>query len=59
MIYGKQTRLRRIERQDIPTFVRWFSDPEVRKYLMINRPISTAEEEKRHSPSAQALSHPE
>lgn len=46
MIYGKQTRLRRIERQDIPTFVRWFSDPEVREFLVINRPISTAEEEK-------------
>ena len=46
MIYGEKTRLRRIEREDIPTFVRWFSDPEVREYLMINRPISTAEEEK-------------
>jgi UDP-4-amino-4,6-dideoxy-N-acetyl-beta-L-altrosamine N-acetyltransferase len=46
MIYGSMTRLRRIERQDIPTFVRWFGDPEVREFLMINRPISTAEEEK-------------
>ena len=46
MIYGKKTRLRRIEREDIPTFVRWFSDPEVREYLLINRPISIAEEEK-------------
>jgi hypothetical protein len=36
MIYGSRIRLRRIERQDIPTFVRWFGDPEVREYLMIN-----------------------
>jgi hypothetical protein len=34
MIYGEQTRLRRIEREDIPTFVRWFSDPEVRDFVM-------------------------
>jgi len=46
MIYGKKTRLRRIEREDIPTFVRWFSDPEVRTFLLVNSPISQAEEEK-------------
>jgi len=46
MIYGLKTRLRRIERQDIPTFVRWFGDPQVREYLLMNRPISTAEEER-------------
>jgi RimJ/RimL family protein N-acetyltransferase len=46
MIYGQKTRLRRIERQDIPTFVRWFGDPDVREFLVINRPISSAEEEK-------------
>ena len=46
MIYGVKTQLRRIERTDIPTFVRWFSDPEVRKFLMLNRPISMAEEER-------------
>jgi RimJ/RimL family protein N-acetyltransferase len=45
VIYGSKTRLRRIERTDIPTFVRWFSDPEVREFLLINRPISLAEEE--------------
>jgi hypothetical protein len=26
MLYGQTTRLRRIEREDIPTFVTWFSD---------------------------------
>lgn len=46
MIYGEKTRLRRIERKDIPTFVRWFNDPEVRDFLTMYRPISTAEEEK-------------
>lgn len=45
MLYGEKTRLRRIERSDIPTFVRWFGDPEVREFLMLNRPISHAEEE--------------
>jgi UDP-4-amino-4,6-dideoxy-N-acetyl-beta-L-altrosamine N-acetyltransferase len=45
MIYGAITRLRRIERDDIPTFVRWFADPDVREFLLINRPISIAEEE--------------
>jgi UDP-4-amino-4,6-dideoxy-N-acetyl-beta-L-altrosamine N-acetyltransferase len=46
MIYGEKTRLRRIEREDIPTFVRWFSNPDVREFLTINRPISIAEEAK-------------
>ncbi|MBL7198581.1 MAG: GNAT family N-acetyltransferase [Anaerolineae bacterium] len=45
MIYGEKTRLRRIERQDLATFVRWFSDPQVREFLVLNRPISMAEEE--------------
>jgi len=45
MIYGTRTRLRRIERTDIPTFVRWFNDPEVRQFLMLNRPISRDQEE--------------
>ena len=45
MIHGQKTRLRRIEREDIPTFVRWFNDPDVREFLLINRPLSMAEEE--------------
>ena len=45
MIIGTTIRLRRIEREDIPTFVRWFSDPKVREFLLLNRPISMAEEE--------------
>ena len=46
MIYGEKIRLRRIEREDIATFVRWFGDPDVRNFLLINRPISKAEEER-------------
>lgn len=45
MIYGKQVRLRAIERSDISTFVRWFNDPEVRRYLLTYTPVSTAQEE--------------
>jgi len=45
MILGEKTRLRGIEREDIPTFVRWLNDPEVRRYLNLYSPISRAEEE--------------
>lgn len=46
MLYGKNLRLRAIERADIPTFVRWFNDPEVRRYLARYEPMSIAQEEK-------------
>ncbi len=45
MILGEKTRLRAIEREDIPTFVRWLNDPEVRQYLEMYLPMSRAEEE--------------
>ena len=45
MILGQKTRLRPIDREDIPTFVRWLNDPEVRQYLKIYLPMSKAEEE--------------
>ncbi len=45
MIYGERVRLRAVERSDLPTFVRWFNDPEVRQYLDIYEPISTEGEE--------------
>jgi len=45
VILGEKTRLRAIEREDIPTFVRWFNDPEVRRYLEMYVPMSKAEEE--------------
>jgi RimJ/RimL family protein N-acetyltransferase len=46
MIHGQKTKLRAIEREDLPTFVRWFNDPEVRQYLAMYMPMSMAEEEK-------------
>ncbi len=45
MIYGERVRLRAIERSDIPAFVRWFNDPEVRQYLAMYLPLSIAQEE--------------
>jgi diamine N-acetyltransferase len=45
MIYGERIRLRRNERSDIPKFVEWLNDPEVRRYLLIGLPISQANEE--------------
>ncbi len=45
MILGHKTRLRAIEREDLLTFVRWFNDPEVRRYLDMYLPMSKAEEE--------------
>jgi RimJ/RimL family protein N-acetyltransferase len=45
MIVGQKNRLRAIEREDIPTFVRWLNDGEVRRYLEMYLPISKAQEE--------------
>ena len=45
MIYGERIRLRRNERSDIPKFVEWLNDPEVRRYLLVDLPISQANEE--------------
>jgi hypothetical protein len=38
MIFWERVRLRGIEREDIPTFLRWFNDPEVRQYLLMKKP---------------------
>lgn len=46
MLYGKGLRLRAIEREDIPRFVRWFNDPEVRQFLTMHEPLSRAKEER-------------
>ena len=46
MIYGNRIRLRAPERVDLPLFVNWLNDPEVRRGLARYLPISTAEEEK-------------
>jgi RimJ/RimL family protein N-acetyltransferase len=46
MIYGIGVRLRAIEREDIPTFLRWFNDPEVLEGLLMFAPLGRAEEER-------------
>jgi diamine N-acetyltransferase len=46
MIYFDDIRLRSIEREDIPTFLRWFNDPEVRRYLLMFEPMSKVKEER-------------
>jgi RimJ/RimL family protein N-acetyltransferase len=45
MLYGNRIRLRGDERNDLPKFVNWLNDPEVRRYLSMNLPISQAAEE--------------
>lgn len=45
MLTGKRVRLRAIEREDIPTFVRWLNDREVTQFLLVNSPFSKVMEE--------------
>ena len=46
MIYGDNIRLRAIERDDLPRFVEWFNDPDVREGLTVFLPMSMTQEEK-------------
>ncbi len=45
MIYGKHIRFRAPEREDLPTFVKWINDPEVRAGFSSFLPMSLAQEE--------------
>ena len=45
MILGDQIRFRAIEKEDLPYFVKWLNDPEVRQGLSMIVPLSLAEEE--------------
>ncbi|MBN2146051.1 MAG: GNAT family N-acetyltransferase [Anaerolineales bacterium] len=45
MIFGERIRFRSIEREDLPHFVAWFNDPEVRAGLGLYLPLSQVEEE--------------
>lgn len=45
MIIGQNVRLRAIERQDLPFFVTWLNIPEVRRNLLVNVPLSQAQED--------------
>lgn len=50
MIYGdcpeQKLRLRAAEREDLPRFVAWLNDPEVREFLLMNQPMSLAQEQR-------------
>ncbi|KAA3644938.1 MAG: N-acetyltransferase [Chloroflexi bacterium] len=46
MIYGERIRFRHTEREDLPLFVKWFNDPEVRQGLNSVLPMSLSNEEK-------------
>lgn len=46
MIVGESVRLRATRRDDLPRFVEWFSDPEVRRYMDIYLPFSMEQEER-------------
>ncbi|RLC77885.1 MAG: N-acetyltransferase [Chloroflexi bacterium] len=46
MIKGENVQLRPIERDDLPRFVEWFGDPEVRHHLLVYLPFSLAQEER-------------
>ncbi len=46
MIYGPRVRMRRPERSDLPTFVTWLNDPEVRQGVSIFLPMGIEEESK-------------
>lgn len=45
MITGKRVRLRAIEKDDLPRFVAWLNDPEVRRNLLVYQPLSMGQEE--------------
>jgi len=45
MILGDQIRFRAIEKEDLPYFVKWLNDPEVKRGLSIIMPLSLTEEE--------------
>jgi RimJ/RimL family protein N-acetyltransferase len=45
MIYGERIRFRHAERADLPQFVDWLNDPDVRQGISMYLPMSLAEEE--------------
>ncbi len=45
MILGKRVRLRAAEPEDLPRFVAWLNDPEVREGLSLFLPFSLREEQ--------------
>lgn len=45
MIIGDRIRLRAVEHDDLPTFLKWINDPEVRQGLGVYLPLSMLDEE--------------
>lgn len=45
MIYGERVRLRHAESEDLPQFIEWLNDPEVRHGISLYLPLSLAEEQ--------------
>lgn len=46
MILGQRIRLRPIEKDDLPRYVKWFSDPELRSFLEKHLPLGQVQEER-------------
>ena len=46
MMIGRRVRLRPVEKDDLPRFVKWFADPEVRTNLAMYMPLSQTQEER-------------
>ncbi len=44
MLFGERTRLRRVEREDLPRAVSWMNDPAVRENLLLVYPLSLHDE---------------
>lgn len=45
MFTGERVRLRRVEKEDLPRYMEWLNDPEVRRGLMVFLPLSSVEED--------------
>ena len=54
VILGKHVRLRPLEREDLPRFVRWVSDPEIRAHVAQYKPLSLAQEEQWYARNLEA-----
>jgi RimJ/RimL family protein N-acetyltransferase len=46
MILGQRIRLRPVEKDDLPRFVKWLADPELRAHLASYLPLSQVQEER-------------
>jgi RimJ/RimL family protein N-acetyltransferase len=44
MIIGRRVRLRPVEEEDLPRFVSWLADPEVRRHLALYHPMGMEQE---------------